>query len=77
MRAEIKRTKRGWEIAFVNGGEVIDRYEVDRIDVKDDAFVEEIVGYWIESMRNTFEKLREKELIARRRVARCAEGSLL
>jgi len=48
LKAEIKRAKKGWELVFVNGEEVVGCYQVERIEIKDSAFIEEMVMPLIE-----------------------------
>ncbi len=49
LRVEIKRAKKGWDVVFCDeNGRVADRYQVERIEIKDSAFVEEMVMFLIE-----------------------------
>ena len=75
LKAVIKKAGKSWEVAFVNeNGETVDRYEVEKIELEEEAFLEEFMVRWTEKLADIMRKNLEKRL--ERRGTRCEGRSL-
>ena len=66
LKAVIRKDRASWEVAFVNEeGEKVDCYRVEKIELEEEAFLEEFMERWMEKMESIMRKNLEKRQLSR------------